>query len=724
MKILSRILLLFVIFFIAIGDVIFFIFSFFLSGIAFIWTIIISLSHVLASFLLRGNTHHQKIIHHRKITNTVSLLMKIRYFSIGVVFCFLLIGIPLGLITLFSLLPNPKNLQVTDLPQTTKIFDRNHKLLYAMYANQDRTIVPLAKIPIFLKEATIATEDKNFYHNPGFDLVAIFRAFVSDLTHKKFQGGSTITQQLVKSTLLTPEQSIQRKLEEIFLSFWTEHIYSKDQILELYLNEVPYGGTSWGVEAAANAYFGKDVKELDLAESAFLAGLPQAPTTYSPFGEHPNFWKRRQEEVLAHMQQLGFITLQEKEDARQEELHFIPPQTPFHAPHFSMYVKNLLIKKYGLPLVEKGGLNVVTTLDLSTQDMAQQVVTTEVAKDTYLQLSNGAVVVTNPQNGDILAMVGSADYNNPDWGNVNIATSLRQPGSSIKIVTYAAALTKGMTAATTIDDQPVSFPDGVNTYSPVNYDGKFHGRVTLRQALANSFNIPAVKTLNTIGVDAFITLGRQMGISSLLTNNDYGLSVTLGSPEVTMLDMATAYGTLANMGEKVDLYPILKVTDNNGNVLEEKKEIHKQQVLQSSVAFILNDILADNNARSWEFGTNSPLKIDNHFVSVKTGTTNSKRDNWTDGFTSNFVVIAWVGNNDNTPMSESLASGITGAAPIWHTIMSNLLNSKIDTQRNIPDTVIAKPCLGSNEYFVKGTENSANCTLSLPTWTPTPSPKL
>ena len=719
MKILSRITLLFVLFFIAVGDGVFFIISLFSSAFVFVWNLVLLLAHFLTVFLLHSVPHLQKTAHRRNVVSA-PLLWKIRYFSIGVVFCFLFIGIPLGLITLFSLLPNPKNLQLTDLPQTTKIFDRNHKLLYALYADQDRTVVPLADIPRYLKEGTIAIEDKNFYRNPGFDIIAIIRAFLSDITHNKFQGGSTITQQLVKSTLLSPEQSIKRKLEEVFLSFWTEHTYSKDQILELYLNEVPYGGTAWGVEAAANTYFGKDVKELDLAESAFLAGLPQAPTTYSPFGENPNLWRTRQYEVLDRMRQLGFISQNQEEEAKKEELQFAPPQTPLHAPHFAMYIKDLLIQKYGQPLVEKGGLNVVTTLDLPTQEMVQQVVTDEVGKDGYLNLTNGAAVITNPANGDILAMVGSSDYHNTNWGNVNIATSLRQPGSSIKIVTYAAALIKGMTPATTIDDAPISFPDGINTYSPVNYDGKFHGIVTLRQALANSFNIPAVKTLNSIGIDAFVNLGRQMGISSLEDSSNYGLSVTLGSAEVTMLDMATAYGTIANMGNRIDLNPIVKVTDNNGTVLEEKGAPHPQRVLPNGVAFILGDILADNNARSWEFGPNSPLKIDNHFVSVKTGTTDSKRDNWTDGFTPNYVVITWVGNNDNTPMSETLASGITGAAPIWHSIMSNLLGKSKDQQRLIPDSIISKSCLGHDEYFVKGTENSVNCVMSIPTWTPTP----
>ncbi len=730
MKIVSRILLLLALFFIAVGDAVFVFFSFLTSFFLLVMRIVLFPAGQLSHFLFRGLPRHHQHQARKSFFFAVPIGIKIKYFSVGIVFCFLFGVIPIMLFSLFTLLPNPSSVQLNDLPQTTKIFDRNHKLLYALYANQNRTVVPFAEIPSSLKEATIAIEDKSFYTNPGFDIFAIVRAFLSDMTHNKIQGGSTITQQLMKSTLLTPEQSIQRKVEEIILSFWAEHIYSKDQILALYLNQVPYGGTAWGVEAAAQTYFGKDVKELDLAECAFLAGLPQSPTTYSPFGEHPTFWKKRQEDVLLHMQQLGYITSQEEKDARKETLNFIPPQTPLHAPHFSMYIKDLLIQKYGLSLVEKGGLNVITSLDLSIQDKAQRIVENEVNKDTYLNLTNGAVLITNPANGDILAMVGSADYNNPDWGNVNVTTSLRQPGSSIKIVTYAAALEKGMTAATTILDAPISFPDGINTYTPVNYDSKFHGLVTLRQALANSFNIPAVKTLQFIGIKDFVTTGKAMGVSHLQSADHYGLSVTLGSADVTMLDMATAYGTLANLGQRIDLDPILKVTDGAGDILEEKKDVAKQQVIDPGVAFILGDILADNTARSWEFGPNSPLLIPGHFVSVKTGTTNNIRDNWTIGYTpqtvddtNQYVVTVWVGNNDNSPMNQGLVSGITGAAPIFHSIMTDLLANTKDSMPIIPNDILTKQCLGKQEYFVKGTENTTNCNYIVPTWTPTPTPR-
>ncbi|HXS15099.1 MAG TPA: PBP1A family penicillin-binding protein [Candidatus Saccharimonadales bacterium] len=648
------------------------------------------------------------------------LSTKLKYFLVGIFFSFIFIFLPLLIVTLIQSLPSPSSLGQQQFPQTTKIYDRNHHLLYQFYANQNRTLVPLSDIPKYLQEATIAIEDKNFYKNPGFDIMAIIRAALSDLSHHHLQGGSTLTQQLIKSALLTSDRSLQRKFQEIVLAFWSEHIYAKDQILDMYFNEVPYGGTAWGVEAAAQTYFAEHAKDLDLAQSAFLAGLPQAPSEYSPYGSTPTLWKARQKDVLEHMRALNYITQKQENDALAEQLTFEPQETPLLAPHFVMYIKDLLVQKYGLPLVEKGGLTVITSLDLPTQQAAQKIVADEVAKDGYLHLTNGAALVTNPQNGDILAMVGSSNYNNPDWGAVNVTTSLRQPGSSIKIVTYAAALSHGFTPATIINDSPISFP-GDPPYTPVNYDGKFHGNVSLRIAFANSFNIPAVKTLQAIGIDTFVSTGRSMGLSSLEDANNYGLSVTLGSPDVTMLQMATVYGTVANSGARVDLNPILKVTDNNGDVLEEKMPATKNQVLDPGVAFLVSDILADNNARSWEFGTNSPLFIPGHRVSVKTGTTNDIRDNWTIGYTPQKVVTVWVGNNDNSPM-ENVASGITGAAPIWHGIMQYLLQNTKDAPLHIPTDVVTKSCMGKTEYFISGTENSVNCSPVYPTWTPTPQP--
>lgn len=631
---------------------------------------------------------------------------KLQYFLLGLLFACIFICIPLFVYFTLDNLPSPYDLAVEQAPQTTKIFDRHHTLLYEIYATENRTIVPLSTIPLTLQQATIAIEDKNFYKNPGIDLSAIIRAAWADIRGYSFQGGSTITQQLVKESLLSSKRSLIRKAQELILAFWAEKIYTKPQIMTMYLNRVPYGGTAWGVESAAEVYFGKSVKELDLAQSAFLAGLPQAPSQYSPYSSTPHLWKDRQKDVLSRMNDLGYITNQQKQDAIAEPLTFKQPFLPFEAPHFVMYIKDLLIQKYGISLVEKGGLQVITSLDLPTQQMASDVVAQEIRNDSYLQISNGATLITNPKNGDILAMVGSHDYTDPQDGTVNITTSLRQPGSTMKLITYSAALSHGFTATTQILDTPTTFKqsDG-QTYSPVNYDGKFHGMVTLRSALANSFNIPAVKTLQAVGLPTFFSLAHDMGITSLTDQSQYGLSITLGGGEVTMVDMATAYGTVANQGTRVNLNPILMVTDATHTVLEEKKNPAQQSVLSSGIAYIISSILSDNTARAIEFGTNSPLVIPEKTVSVKTGTSDDKRDNWTIGYTPSVVVTTWVGNNDNTPMNPALASGITGAAPIWHTIMETILKNTPDEPEPMPHTIVEKDCFGRKEYFMSGTDN-------------------
>lgn len=631
--------------------------------------------------------------------------LKLKYLLLGFMLCFLIIFVPFGTYVFLNSLPNPTQLSERQIPQTTKIFDRNGVLLYQIYANENRSLVHLNSIPKDFINATIAIEDKDFYKNPGFNISAIIRAIISNSSGNKIQGGSTITQQLVKSILLSPEQTVQRKIKEIVLAFWAEKIYTKDQILEMYFNQVPYGGTAWGVEAASETYFNKNVKDLDLAQSAFLAGMPQAPSVYSPYGQNPNLWKQRQKEVLDKMVELNYITPQQRDDALNETLTFQPPQTPIYAPHFVMYVKDYLIKKYGLPLVEKGGLNVYTTLDLNLQNKVQEIVSNEVANDAYLNLTNGAALVTDPKNGDILAMVGSKDYQDPNGGNVNLTTSLRQPGSSIKLITYTAALSDGFTASTILDDSPVTYNiAGSTPYSPVNYDGAFHGKIPLRIAFANSFNIPAVKTLQKIGIADMVNTAKNMGITSWGDPSNYGLSITLGAAEVKMTDLATAYGTIANLGNKVELDPILKVTNYSKDIDYQKQEQLPNQVVNPGVAYIISDILADNSARSWEFGLNSPLNIPGHKVSVKTGTTDNKRDNWTIGFTPNFLTAVWVGNNDNSPMSQNLASGITGAAPIWNKIMTLLLQGKPDVAVKIPDNIVQKTCIGKNEYFIRGNE--------------------
>lgn len=628
----------------------------------------------------------------------------------------------------FKDLPSPTKLTSSNTPQSIQIFDRDGELLYTIYRQKDQTFVPLNSIPEYMQQATISIEDRNFYKHGAIDLRGIIRAAYSTLFKKELQGGSTLTQQLVKNSLLSPERTITRKIKEIVLAYGTELLYSKNKILEMYLNQTPYGGTAWGVEAAAQTYFGKHAKELSLAESALLAGLPESPTTYSPFGAHPELAKERQKEVLYAMHRDGYITAEQRNKAIEEKVKFKKVSNEIKAPHFVLYIKDLLVQKYGERKVEDGGLKVTTSLDLKIQEMAEEVVASEVAKLKGSRVSNGAAVVTNPATGEVLAMVGSKDYFDKEIdGNVNITLALRQPGSSIKPINYAVGLMKGYTAATPFIDEKICFPNqGGRAYCPVNYDGKFHGPVQMRFALGNSLNIPAVKMLKVNGIPAMIETAQQMGITTFQDPTRYGLSLTLGGGEVTMMEMSQAFSVFANGGYKIDIQPILKITDRNGEIVEEykppKSPIFGKKVLPEGVAFIISDILADNNARLIDFGPNSELKIPGQIVSAKTGTTNDFRDNWTIGYTPSFVVTTWVGNNDNSPMG-GLVSGITGAAPIWNEIMSNLLKERKPESLKRPANVIqkavcsfsgkvkeneeSKECESRFEYFIKGTEQKA-----------------
>ncbi|OGH05159.1 MAG: hypothetical protein A2W22_05815 [Candidatus Levybacteria bacterium RBG_16_35_11] len=625
-------------------------------------------------------------------------------------------------------LPSPSKLSSSETPQSTKIYDRNGKLLFDIYREKDSTFVPLSEIPKDMQEATIAIEDRNFYSHGAIDIRGITRALYSIVFHKQIQGGSTLTQQLVKNSLLTSEQTITRKIKEIILAYASELLYSKNQVLEMYLNQTPYGGTAYGIEAASQTYFGKRAKDLDLAESTLLAGLPEAPTAYSPFGAHPELAKARQRQVLEAMVEEKYISSGQADKAYNETLVYKRFSNEIKAPHFVLYIKDLLIKKYGEKKVEEGGLKVITSLDLDLQNMAQATVSSHIDELSGFHVSNGASMITNPKTGEILAMVGSKDYFDEKIdGNVNVTLAERQPGSSIKPVNYATGLINGYTAATPFIDEKICFPQpGSRPYCPVNYDGKFHGVVQMRYALGNSFNIPAVKMLKLNGIPSLVATATAMGITTWKNPDNYGLSLTLGGGEVTMIDMTQAFGVFATGGYKINLQPILKVTDRTGKVLEQytppKSPIFGKKVLPTGVSFIISDILADNNARILEFGAGSELKIVDQVVSVKTGTTNDFRDNWTIGYTPSYVVASWVGNNDNTPMS-GLVSGITGAAPIWHDIMSELLKNRSPEPTQRPSNVIQKvvcssgyqslgdqkdQCQGRFEYFIKGTEPFAN----------------
>ncbi len=623
-------------------------------------------------------------------------------------------------------LPTPGKLSASNFPQSTKIFDRNGILLYDIYRDENRTYITLDQIPRALQEATIAIEDKDFYRNQGFSITGYLRAFRNAILSRRIAGGgSTLTQQLVKNTLLSSEQTIARKIKEFILAIQVDRKYTKNQILELYFNATAYGGTTVGVEAAAERYFGKKAKDLDLTESVILAGLPQRPSYFSPYGQNPKAYIERSKEVLRRMQEDDYITRRQEEDAtkRLSEVEFLKETHAIKAPHFSFYVKDLLIKQFGENIVEQGGLQVVTTLDYKLQVQAEKIVKEEVNNAKNLKVGNGASVVLNPKNGEILTMVGSRDFfESSKDGQFNVITqALRQPGSSIKPIAYATALEKGYTAATVIMDTKTVFPNPgpEKDYEPVNYDGKFHGPLQLRFALGSSINIPAVKLLALIGVKNMLNTAYDMGITTFAPTdqnvNRFGLSLTLGGGDVKPLELASAYAAFANEGFHSEPIAILKVTDSKGKVLFQKKDARKKRVLSSETAFIISHILLDNNARLLTFGVNSYLNVGGRTIAVKTGTTDDKRDNWTIGWTPSVLVATWVGNNDNSPMGN-VASGVTGAAPIWRRIILEALKGKPSEDFVKPENVVAVtidslggglPIDGQStrsEYFIKGTE--------------------
>ncbi|MBU0619202.1 PBP1A family penicillin-binding protein [Patescibacteria group bacterium] len=621
-------------------------------------------------------------------------------------------------------LPNPKTLVTQEQILTTKIYDRHGQLLYRIYHDENRTLVQLSELPAYFIQATLAAEDADFYQHNGFSLKGIFRSLKNLLLKQSVQGGSTITQQLVKNALLSSEQTMQRKLKELVLSIMTEYYFNKDEILQMYFNEIPYGGMAYGAEEAAQTYFGKSITQINLSEAALLAGLPAAPTIFSPSGAHPELTKDRQRFVLNRMVEENYLDQATAKQAEKTTLEFVPLKNQIQAPHFVMYIKNLLAKKYGIKTVEQGGLQVITSLDLKLQQQAETIIQQELAKVTHYQIGNGAVLITNPQTGEILAMVGSKDYFDvANDGNVNVTLRPRQAGSAIKPINYAVALANGYTPATILADTPITYNyPGSPPYSPQNYDGRFHGAISLRSALANSYNVPAVKVLYSYGVDKMISQGQKMGITTWTQPERYGLSLTLGGAEVKMVDLAVAYGSLANLGFKVDLHPIIEVKNAKGKTMEKPFfALENTKVLSPQIAYILTDILADNAARTPAFGANSDLYIPDHQVAVKTGTTNNKRDNWTIGYTSDYLVSVWVGNNDNTSMSE-VASGITGASPIWNRTMNLLLTNKIPHRFIEPKNLIPVeicqlngllPCAGcptKTELFISGTEPTTHCT--------------
>jgi 1A family penicillin-binding protein len=596
-----------------------------------------------------------------------------------------------GIVELFGRdLPPPEAAVISQGFKSTFIYDRNGEVLYEIFDPNGgrRTMVPISEMPQHLIAATLATEDANFYQNPGFDLRAIFRAVWQNFRGQSvLSGASTITQQLIRITLFDFEErferSPERKVREIILAYKLSQMFSKDEILERYLNEINYGNLAYGVEAAARTYFGKPARELSLSEASLLAGLPQAPADYDPFLNFRGA-KERQAEVLGLMVRQGYITEETAEAALRHELKFQPVRNDIKAPHFVMYVRDQLERKYGRSRLYTAGFRVYTTLDLNLQRQAEQVATEHIARIRDHNATNTSIVAINPNSGEILTMVGSVDYFDSEIaGQVNMATAMRQPGSTLKPFTYAAGFVRNsMSPGSVIMDEPTQFRGaGGEPYIPRNPDGRFHGPVTVRYALANSLNIPALKVVAETGVQPMIDLARQMGITTLADARRYGLTVTLGGGEVRLVDLVYAYTPFANGGLQIgqpvaeprpgarEFEPasILKIVDAEGRVLEEYSPRPGKRVITPQVAWLITDILSDDEARADTYGRNSPLAI-NRPAAVKTGTTDNFEDSWTVGYTPDLVVGVWVGNANNSPMRQIL--GVSGAGAIWNNVMT------------------------------------------------------
>lgn len=605
---------------------------------------------------------------------------KLFRFFLALIFLGSIVGGIILLILFFRIslsLPDPNTLIERDVAQSTQIYDRSGKnLLYEVHGDQKRTLVSLDQIPKQVKNATIAIEDKNFYEHKGFSAWAIFRSLITNILYGQKSGGSTLTQQLIKNAILTNEKTYTRKIKELILAYRVEQKFSKDQILQLYLNEIPYGSTAYGVEAASQRFFGKKIQEVNLAEAAILAAIPQAPSRYSPYGPNRQTLIDRQHYILDLMAEQKYTTKEESEEAKNFELKFKEPREQMTAPHFVMYVKDYLSSKYGEKLIEEGGWKIYTTLDLYKQKIAEEIITDQAPKiATQYGASNAALLSIDPKTGQILVMVGSKDYWSSEIdGQVNLTTSLRQPGSSIKPLVYAAAFEKGYNPNTLLYDVNTNFntdKDG-EPYMPKNYDGQERGPVLMRSALAGSLNIPAVQTIYLAGLDNVLRLAKDLGYTTLNDKDRYGLSLVLGGGEVKMIEHTNAFSAFAREGRILPITPILKIEDKDGHLIEQFQLERSKQVMDPKIARYINDILSDNNARASVFGQSNYLTLGKRPVAAKTGTTNDYRDAWTIGYTPSLVTTVWTGNNDNSKMKNK-ADGSQVAAPIWRDYMQKVL---------------------------------------------------
>ena len=651
----------------------------------------------------------------------------------SILFVFIVITLLIAAFFYYSrYLPDPNAWQERKVIQSTKIYDRENKtLLYEIHGEEKRTIVAYSDISQIVKNATIVAEDAEFYNHSGINFRGILRAILADIRDKKIlEGGSSITQQLIKNAYLSPERTLSRKIKELILAITLEKKYSKDEILNFYLNQIPYGSNSYGIEAAAQTYFNKPAKELNLAEAVYLAALPKAPSYYSPYGSHGNELKARANYILGRLYDLKYISKKNYDEAEKTTVDFADQKSDIIAPHFVMFVREYLNEKYGENFVEKSGLKVTTTLDLNLQNIAERVVKEGAERNEIYNAKNAALTAIDPKTGQILAMVGSKNYNDdpePEGcepgkncefdPNVNIATRLRQPGSAFKPFVYATAITNGYTPQTVVWDIPTEFNplcswngiaesgvDQETCYKPKNYDGRFRGPVTLKQALANSLNVPSVKVLYLAGINNAINTAENMGITTLKDRSRYGLSLALGAAEVKLLDMVSAFGVFSQDGIRREPVSIIKVEDGSGRILEEYRE-QNQRVIEEQSAREINDILSDNNARAPMFGLYSPLSLGLIPAAAKTGTTQDPndetkaRDAWIIGYTPSLVAGVWVGNNNNAPMEKG-GAGVAAAGPIWQSFMTAALKDKPIETFNKPNPIISEKPILNGQYQI------------------------
>jgi 1A family penicillin-binding protein len=615
------------------------------------------------------------------------------YKPLGIAFLVFILVILLGLGWISKDLPDPNKLIDRQIAQSTTIYDRTgENILYEIHGDEQRTLVNLDQIPDYVRWATISIEDKNFYKHGGFSFLAILRTVATNILTGKKAGASTLTQQFVKNAVLSPEKTYTRKIKELILAYKIEQKFSKDEILQMYLNEIPYGSTAYGIEAASQKYFGKSVKNINLAEAAVLAALPQAPSKYSPYGSNIDLLMERQRYILDQMFKQGYISEAKAEAGKLTKVEFKKQTDNITAPHFVMYIKEILSEKYGENMIEQDGLKIYTTLDLYKQKIAEETITeTAEQNETKYNATNASLISIDPKTGQILAMVGSRDYFNDEIdGQVNITTSKRQPGSSIKPLVYAALFQKGYTPNTILYDVVTNFStDPAKPYEPHNYDLGERGPITIRKALAGSLNIPAVKAIYLAGINNVLNLANELGYTTLKDKDRFGLSLVLGGGEVKLLEHANAFSAFAREGTMSPLTSILKVEDKNGKILEEYKDRSKK-VLETKIAKMINSVLSDNEARSYVFGAENWLTLGSRPVAAKTGTTNDYKDAWTIGYTPSIVTGVWVGNSNNKEMKKG-ADGSVVAAPIWNKYMKKVLgDTPIESFNSLGDVKTGK----------------------------------